>query len=111
MSPGNMGDLVRQAGRMRKDMERVQEQLKERYVQASAGGDLVEVTLNGQQEVVKVSIDPKLFGDVASKVDVEMLEDLVLAAISQGIEKSKSLMKKEMEQVTGGLGGMLPGLL
>lgn len=110
MSTGNMGDIVRQAGRMRKDMEKVQEELLERYVEASAGDGLVDVTLNGQQGVVKVSIDPKFFGDVADKVDIDLLEDLLLAAFSQGVEKSKALMKSEMEQVTGGLGGMIPGL-
>ena len=66
--------------------------------------------MNGQQELVKVSIDPKVFGDAAAKVDVELLEDLVVAAVSQGIEKSKALMKEEMEKVTGGLGGLMPGL-
>ena len=110
MSAANMGDFVRQAGRMKKDMERVQEELKGRYVQAASGGDLVEATFNGQQEIVKLSIDPKFFGKVAGQVDVEMLEDLVTAVVTQGIEKSKALMKTEMEQVTGGLGGMIPGL-
>jgi DNA-binding YbaB/EbfC family protein len=96
---------------MRKDMEKIQEELKERYVQAAAGGDLVEVMVNGQQEVVKVTIDPKFFGEAGGKVDVELLEDLIVAAVSQGIEKSKTLMKEELEKVTGGLGGMLPGLI
>ena len=111
MNPNNMGDLLRQAGRMKKDMDRVQEELKTRYVQASAGGDLVEVTANGQQEVVKVSINPKFFGQSGSKVDVELLEDLILAATTQALEKSRTLMRQEMEKVGGGLGGLLPGLL
>jgi DNA-binding YbaB/EbfC family protein len=110
MSTGNMGDILRQAGRMRRDMEKVQEELKERYVEASAGEGLVEVMLNGQQEVVKISIDPEFFKDVADKVEVDLLEDLLLAALSQGVEKSKALMKTEMEQVSGGLGGLMPGL-
>jgi len=110
MNPGNKGDLLRQAGRLRKDMERVQEELKNRYVQGSAGGDLVGATVNGQQEVVKLSISPKFFGELAAKVDIALLEDLILAAVSQGLEKSKTLMKNELEQVSGGLGGLLPGL-
>lgn len=111
MAAGNMGDLLRHAGRMRKDLEKIQEELKNRYVEATAGGDLVSVTLNGQQEVVKISFDPKVFGDARDKVDVDLLEDLVVAAVNQGIEKSKALMKGEMEGVTGGLSGLLPGLL
>ena len=110
MNPSNLGDLLKHATRMRKEIDKVQEDLKNRFVEAHAGGDLVHVTLNGQQELVKVSIDPKVFGDGGSKVDLEMLEDLLLAAVSQGIEKSKALMKEELAKVTGGLGGMLPGL-
>ena len=111
MNPNNMGDLLRQVTRMRKDMDRVQEGLKTRFVEAKAGGDLVEVTLNGQQDLIKVSISPKIFESGGEgKVDVELLEDLIVAAVSQGIEKSKALMKEEMERVTGGLGGLLPGM-
>ena len=113
MNPNPLGDLMKQAGRMRKDMERVQEDLKERYVDASVGGGLVEATFNGQQELVKIRIDPKTVapGNDGS-VDMGLLEDLVTAAVSQGLEKSRALMKEEMRKATGGLGleGMLPGL-
>ena len=107
----DMNDLVRQMGRMRKDMDTVSEELRERYVEAEAGGGLVEVVFNGQQEIVKVSLSPKLVEpDGDGKVDVELLEDMIVAAVSQGIEKSKELMREEMNKVTGGLGGALPGL-
>ena len=108
---GNMNDMLRQAGRMRKDMEKVGEELKERYVEAEAGGNLVEVVFNGQQELVKISLDPKLVEpDTDGKVDLEMLEDLIIAAVSKGIEESKALMKAEMDKATGGLSSSLPGL-
>jgi len=114
MNPNNMGDLLRQVTRMRKDMDRVQEELKNRYVEARAGGELVDVTFNGRQDLVKISLDPSLFKPGADgRVDSSLVEDLILAAVAQGMEKSKKLMKEEMEKVTGdlGLGGVLPGLL
>jgi DNA-binding YbaB/EbfC family protein len=111
MSNMDMGDILRQAGRMKKDMEKTQEDLKSRYVQAAAGDGRVEVTVNGQQELVKVSIEPEFLKEVAASGDADLLEDLVVAAVSQGVEKSKALMKEEMDKISGGLGGMLPGLL
>ena len=113
MNPNPLNDLMRQAGRMRKDMERVQEDLRSRYVDASVGGGLVEATFNGQQDLVKIRIDPKTVAPGADgRVDMTLLEDLVTAAVSQGIEKSRALMKDEMQKVTGGLGleGIVPGL-
>ena len=113
MSQSNFGDLMRQVTRMRKDMEKTQEELKNRFVDAQAGGGLVEVTLNCQQELVKLSIAPKLFEPGPDgKVDPAMVEDLVIAAMAQGLEKSKALMREELEKVTGGLGlgNLLPGL-
>ena len=109
LNPNNLGDMVRQAARMRKDMEAAQEDLKNRFVSADSGGGLFEVTLNGRQDLVKITIDPKAVGKGAPD-DVSLLEDMILAAVSQGMEKSRALMKEELDRVTGGLGGMLPGL-
>jgi DNA-binding YbaB/EbfC family protein len=110
MQGKNMGDLLKQVTRMRKDMERVSEELKSRYVEASAGGDLVRVTFNGQQELVKLSIDPRAVAPGSDgKVDIEMLEDLITAAVTQGVEKSKVLRNEEMDKASGGLGAGLPG--
>lgn len=107
---GNMNDLLRQAGRMRKDMEKVSEELRDRYVEADAGGSLVKVVFNGQQELVKITVDPKTVEpDGDGKVDLEMLEDLIVAAVSKGLEESKALMKTEMDKATGGLSSSLPG--
>jgi DNA-binding YbaB/EbfC family protein len=113
MNTNPLGDLVRQAGRMKKDMERVHEELKSRYVDASAGGGLVEAVFNGKQELVKIRIDPKaVAAGQDGQVDIALLEDLISAAVSQGLEMSRSLMKEEMRKTTGGLGleGMLPEL-
>jgi DNA-binding YbaB/EbfC family protein len=112
MNPGDIGDAMRQAGRLRKDMDKLQEELKDRYVEGTAGDGLVRVTVNGQQSVVKVSIEPRFFSDSKGKVDVEMLEDLILAAVSQGLDKSKTLVREEADKLGGGLqlGGLLPGL-
>jgi DNA-binding YbaB/EbfC family protein len=109
MNPNNLGDMVRQVARMRKDMEAAQEDLKSRYVEAEAGGGLIDVTVNGRQDLVKITIDPKALGK-GTPDDVSLLEDLIIAAVSQGMEKSRALMKEEMEKVTGGLGGLLPGM-
>lgn len=106
-----MNDLVRQMGRMRKDMDTVSEELKGRYVEAESGGGLVEVVFNGQQEIAKISLSPKVVEPGSDgKVDIDLLEDLIVAAVSQAIEQSKALMREEMNKVTGGLGGALPGL-
>ena len=104
------GDFLRHLQRVRKDMEQTGEDLKNRYVEAQAGGKKVEVVFNGRQEPVKLSIDPELLKPGADgKADVALLEDLILAAVAQGIEKSKALMKEELDRVSGGLGGALPG--
>ncbi len=108
---GNMNDLLKQAGRMRKDMEKVSEELRDRYVEADAGGNLVKVIFNGQQELVKISLDAKLVEpDGDGNVDLEVVEDLIVAAVSKGLVESKALMKTEMDKATGGLSGSLPGL-
>lgn len=108
MDINNMGDLLRNAGKIRRQIDRVQEDLKDRVVEASSGGGLVSVLVNGQQEILKISIDPKA---VSTDVDdVELLEDMILAAISQGVQKSKDLKNQEINKVTGGLGDNLSGL-
>lgn len=111
MNPKDTGDLMKRVTRMRKDMDRVQEELRERYVEADAGNKLVQVTFNGQQQLVKVEIDPRTVEPRADgQVDLEMLEDLVTAAVNQGLEKSKKLMNDEMNEITGGMASNFPGL-
>ena len=114
MNPNNFGELLRQVTRMRKDMDKVQEGLKSRYVEGRSGGDLVDVTVNGRQELVKLRLSDKLLEPgTDGKIDKALVEDLITAAMSQALEKSRTLMRQEMEKVTGdlGLGALLPGLL
>jgi len=100
-----MGDLVRQAQKMQHKMAEVQQGLKERVVEGTAGGGMVSVLVNGAQEVVAVKIDPQ----VVDPDDVAMLEDLILAAARQGLKKAHELAQEEMGKVTGGIS--LPGLM
>ena len=101
---GDLGGLMKQAQKMQKEMARIQEELKERVVEANAGGGMVKVAVNGAQEIVSIKIDP----EVIDPDDKEMLEDLILAAVTQGLKKAKELAEEEMSKVTGGL--KLPGL-
>ena len=105
---GNMGDMMKQmqkqAVKMQKRAEEIQEDLKERVVEASSGGGMVTVHVNGKQELLSIKIDP----EVVDPNDVQMLEDLVLAAVSQAMKKSQEMYQEEMGKLTGGLN--VPGL-
>ena len=99
----NMEKIMKQAQKMQAQMAKIQEDLAGEQVEGSAGGGMVTVTANGQGDVVAVRIEPEVAGD-----DVEMLEDLVLAAVNDALRKSKELANSRMRQLTGGLG--MPGL-
>src|SRR5262245_16865652 len=101
---GGMGDFMRQAQKMQRDMEKLQEDLKNRVVEGSAGGDMVKVNVNGHGDVLAVKLDKT----VVDPNDVAMLEDLVCAAVNQALKKSRDLMQQEMGKVTGGM--KLPGM-
>ena len=99
----NMEKIMKQAQKMQAQMAKIQEDLAGEQVEGSAGGGMVTVTANGQGDVVAVRIEPEVAGD-----DIEMLEDLVLAAVNDALRKSKELANSRMGQLTGGLG--MPGL-
>lgn len=99
-----MGDLVRQAQKMQHKMSDVQNSLKERIVEGTAGGGMVTILCNGQQEFVAVKIDPQ----VIDPDDPALLEDLILAAARQAIKKSRDMAQEEMNKATGGLN--MPGM-
>ena len=101
---GNMTGFIKQAQEMQKKIAAVQDGLKNRVVEGSSGGGMITAMVNGRQELLKIKIDPQ----VVDPDDVEMLEDLVVAAVSQAVEKSKDLAKEEMAKVTGGLS--IPGM-
>ena len=100
-------DMMKQAQEMQ---ERLQREMSELSVQATAGGGMVTVTVNGHKHVQKITIDP----EVVSKDDIGMLQDLVTAAVNQALAKAKELANQEMSKVAGGLnlpGGLgLPGM-
>lgn len=90
---------------LQQKMAETQDSLASEMVEASAGGGVVTVTCSGQQKILSVKISP----DVMSAGDVEMLQDLIVAAVNEAIEKSQQLASQKMGEITGGLG--LPGLL
>jgi DNA-binding YbaB/EbfC family protein len=96
--------MIQQAQELQARLAKVQKELAEATVEATAGGGAVTVTVTGQQEVKSVKIDP----EAISPDDVEMLEDLVLAAVNEAITKSQELAAERMRKVTGGLN--IPGL-
>jgi DNA-binding YbaB/EbfC family protein len=97
---------MKQAQKLQSEMQRVQEELGDKTVEATAGGGMVTVVANGKQEVVSIKIDP----EVVNKEDVEMLEDLILAAVNESKKRAQELAMTEIGKVTGGL-GIPPGLL
>ena len=102
--PGNMGNIMKQAQKMQKQMEEAQKELEEKEVTATAGGGAVEVTVSGKREITKV----KLSQEVVDPDDIEMLEDLVVAAVNEAIRQIEELSQESMAKITGGLGGGFP---
>lgn len=99
-----MNDLLRQAQVMQTKMSKLQAEMAERTLEATSGGGMVKVTVSGKQEVKAIVIDPK----AVVPNDVEMLQDLVLTAVNEGLRQAKDMMEKEMGALTGGL--KMPGL-
>ena len=100
--PGNMNNLMKQAQKMQRQMEETTKELEEKEVTATAGGGAVEVTVSGKKEVVKV----KLAEEVVDPDDIEMLEDLIVAATNEALRKMEELSQQSMAKITGGLGGL-----
>ena len=100
----NMGNMMKQAQKMQQDMLRVQQELEEQEYTASAGGGVVEATVTGKNRVTAIKIQP----EAVDPDDVEMLEDLIVAAISEAMNQAESDAAEKMKKVTGGMN--LPGL-
>jgi DNA-binding YbaB/EbfC family protein len=100
----NFSGIMKQAQKMQEKIAQLQEELAEKTVEASSGGGMVTVVANGKQEIVSVKIDP----EVVNKDDVEMLEDLILAAVNEAKKRAEELAKEELSKITGGL--VPPGL-
>jgi DNA-binding YbaB/EbfC family protein len=99
---GNMNNLMKQAQKMQKDMEKLQSELQEKEVEATAGGGAVKVIATGKKEIKEITISR----DVVDPDDVEMLQDLVLAAVNEAIRKADEMVNGEMSKITGGMGGL-----
>lgn len=100
--PGNMNNIMKQAQKMQKQMEEAQKALEEQEITAKAGGGAVEVTVSGKHEVTKV----KLSEEVVDPDDIEMLEDLIVAATNEAFRQAEEDSSQMMTQLTGGLGGL-----
>lgn len=103
----NMGQIMKQAQQFQAKMAKIQEELADKTVEASAGGGMVTVVVNGKQEIVSIRIDP----EVIDPEDVEMLQDLIMAAVNDGLARAKDMANEEMGKLTKGLNlPNMPGL-
>ncbi|MBI3126843.1 MAG: YbaB/EbfC family nucleoid-associated protein [Candidatus Tectomicrobia bacterium] len=105
MFKGGIGNLMKQARQMQDRMQKVQEEMAARRVEASSGGGMVTVAANGQGEILSIKIEKQ----VVDPEDVEMLEDLVRAACNEAVKKGREMMAEEMKKITGGLS--IPGMM
>ncbi len=100
--PGNMNNIMKQAQKMQRQMEEATKELQEKEITSSAGGGVVEVTVSGKREITKIKIDP----EAVDPDDVEMLEDLIMAATNEALREIDEISTQSMSKITGGLGGM-----
>jgi DNA-binding YbaB/EbfC family protein len=98
------GGMLKQAQKIQAQLAKIQEEMAQRTIEASSGGGMVSVVVNGKQEVISIKIEP----EVVNPEDIDMLQDLVLAAVNEGIRKSQEMVSEEMRKLTGGLS--IPGL-
>ena len=104
MGGNNMQQLARQAQKLQQQMTKMQEELEQREYEASAGGGMVNVKVNGKKELVSLEIKP----EAVDPDDVEMLQDMVIAAVNEAMRTANDTMEREMGKLTGGLN--MPGL-
>lgn len=101
---GGMGNLMKQAQQMQQKMVKLQEEIAKKTLEASVGGGMVSVTVNGKNEVLRIKIEPQ----VVDPNDIEMLEDLIVAGVNEAIRKAQDMVNEEMGKLTGGM--KIPGL-
>ncbi len=104
MSKKMLGDIMREAQKLQAEMQKLQEEARQKTVEASAGGGMVTVVANGGGEVLSIKIEK----DVVNPDDVEMLQDLILAAVNEALKRAQQMVNQEMSKLTGGL--QIPGL-
>lgn len=101
---GSMNKMIKQAKQVQDQIVKMQEELQQREIESSAGGGAITVRVNGKQELLSIKINP----EVVDPEDIEMLEDLVMAAVNEGIRQSQDMVSTEMAKITGGFN--IPGL-
>ncbi|KMY67624.1 nucleoid-associated protein [Desulfocarbo indianensis] len=102
---GNMGNLMKQAQKVQQQMMKMQEELAQREVNAQSGGGMVEAVVNGRGELLKLNLSP----EVVDPDDLEMLSDLIVAAVSEAQRRAQDMVQQEMGKLTGGM-GLPPGM-
>lgn len=102
--PGNMNNLMKQAQKMQRQMEEASKALEKEELTATAGGGAVEVTVSGKKEITKI----KLSEEVVDPDDIEMLEDLIMAAVNEALRQMDEKAQSSMAKITGGMGGGFP---
>ena len=100
----NMQQIMREAQKMQKKMEQMQEEAASQIVDAAAGGGMVKATMDGKQELLSISIEK----EIVDPDDVEMLQDLIVAAVNEASKKAQAMMQEKMQGLTGGLN--IPGM-
>ena len=100
----DMSSIMQQAQKVQSKMESIQKELENLEVEGNSGGGMVSVKANGKQEILSIKIEPEVISE-----DIEMLEDLVLAAVNQALSRAQKEAAEQMQKATGGLMGNLPG--
>jgi DNA-binding YbaB/EbfC family protein len=104
MNKGGLGNMMKQIQKMQAKMEELQAELEKTEVEGTAGGGMVKVVVNGKQDLLEITIDP----EVVNPDDIEMLQDLIVAAVNQAKQKAQEMQAEQMSQLTGGLN--IPGM-
>ena len=104
MARGGLGNIMKQAQQMQRKMAQMQEEMENKQVEASSGGGMVTAVVNGKQQLLDLKIEPA----AVDPDDIEMLQDLVTAAVNEAIKKSQEMAQEEMSKITGGMN--IPGL-
>jgi DNA-binding YbaB/EbfC family protein len=100
----NFGNIMKQAKKMQEQIGQLQQELEAKTIEAQAGGGMVRIVVNGKFEIVSLKIEK----EVVNPEDIEMLQDLIVAAVNEGIRKAQAMASDEMAKITGGLG--IPGM-
>ncbi len=101
---GNMANMMKKVQKLQADMAKLQEELKTRTLESTAGGSAIKIVVNGEKQILSIKIDPA----AADPQDIEMLEDMIMAAVNEALKKVDDMMAQEMGKLTGGM--KIPGM-